>query len=81
MMYSLSSESTIPPAIARYYTTSLSRMMLLSVAIGISISVSGLFLSYVLDIASGATIILLGSAVLLCVLAVRKIREARNGKG
>jgi len=71
---------TIPPAIARYYTTSLSRMMLLSVAIGICLSVAGLFLSYVLDIASGATIILLGSAVLLCVLAVRRMREAANGR-
>lgn len=64
---------TIPPAIARYYTTSLSRMMLLSSLIGVSLAIAGLLLSYILDIASGATIILLGSAALLIVLVAQRV--------
>jgi len=70
---------TIPPAIARYYTASLSRMMLLSSVIGVALSVAGLALSYALNIASGATIILLGSLTLLVVLTTPRLRGRSNG--
>jgi zinc transport system permease protein len=50
---------TIPATIAKMFTNSLKRMMALSVVIALVLSVSGLWLSYVLDMASGATIIVL----------------------
>jgi zinc transport system permease protein len=50
---------TIPPAIARQYTDNLLKMMGLASALGAFLTISGLFISYVLDIASGASIILL----------------------
>ncbi len=68
---------TIPPAIARQYTKSLSSMMRLAVAVSIGLSVCGIALSYLLNLASGATIILLGSVSLLTVLLARRVRARR----
>lgn len=51
---------TMPAAIASRFTFSLKRMMLVSVLIGVALSMGGLCLSYYLDLPSGATIILLG---------------------
>lgn len=50
---------TIPAAIARQHTRNLTRMMLLSTALGAVLTVGGLCLSYTLNLASGATVILL----------------------
>jgi zinc transport system permease protein len=50
---------TIPPAIARQYTDNLLKMMGFASALGILLTISGLFISYLLDIASGASIIML----------------------
>jgi len=68
---------TIPPAIARQYTRSLSSMMRLAVAVSVGLSVCGIALSYLLNLASGATIILLGSVSLLTVLLTRRVRAGR----
>ncbi len=51
---------TIPPAIARLYTFELGKMMRLSIGLGMVFGLSGLTLSYYLNIPSGATIILVG---------------------
>jgi ABC-type Mn2+/Zn2+ transport system permease subunit len=53
----------MPAATARMLTDSFRRMMLLSPAIGALTSVVGLFLSYHLNVASGATIVLFGAAL------------------
>jgi len=50
---------TIPATMAKMFTSSLKAMMALSVMIALVLSVSGLWLSYMLDMASGATIIIL----------------------
>jgi len=52
---------TIPAAIAKQHTSDLKGMMLLSVGIGVVFMLGGLWLSYLLDIASGATIIILST--------------------
>ena len=65
---------TIPPAIARQYTKSLSGMMRVAVVIGVSLAICGIALSYLLNLASGATIILLGSVTLMAVLLTQKLR-------
>jgi len=49
---------TIPPYIAEKYSKSLIRMMILSSLLSALFTVSGLWLSYVLNLTSGATIIL-----------------------
>ena len=53
---------TIPPYIAEKYTRSLARMMVLSSILGICFTLSGLWISYVFDLTSGATIILVAGA-------------------
>jgi zinc transport system permease protein len=49
---------TIPASLSRKFTHNLKRMMLISIAFGTVISVTGIGLSYALDVPSGATIIL-----------------------
>jgi ABC-type Mn2+/Zn2+ transport system permease subunit len=53
----------MPAATARMLTDSFHRMVLLSPAIGALTSVVGLFLSYHLNVASGATIVLFGAVL------------------
>ncbi len=61
---------TIPAAIAAQFTARLQTMMVLSCILGAVFITAGLFLSYVFDIASGATIILTaGTAFLLVSVA------------
>jgi zinc transport system permease protein len=66
---------TIPAALARQFTNNLKKMMLLSVFFGAILTFGGLWLSYELDLASGATIILLSGTVLLISLALSRIRS------
>lgn len=54
---------TIPPATARQHTHNLKKMMLLSIAFGMVAVMGGLWLSYELDLRSGATIILLSAVI------------------
>ena len=66
---------TIPAAIARQFTFDLKKMMALAVLFGAVITFAGLWLSYELDVASGATIILFGGGLLFCILGFSKLRE------
>ncbi len=50
---------TIPPAIARQYCNNLLPMMIISTVLGVILTVGGLWISFCLDLATGATIILL----------------------
>jgi zinc transport system permease protein len=54
---------TIPPATAKLYTKNLKNMMLLSSIFGMLFNITGLIISYYLNIPSGATIILFSSAI------------------
>ncbi|MHC1625672.1 MAG: metal ABC transporter permease [Methermicoccaceae archaeon] len=49
---------TIPVAIAKYFTSNMKTLMLISILMGMILTICGLWLSYVLDLASGATIVL-----------------------
>jgi zinc transport system permease protein len=71
---------TIPATLARQFTYDLRKMMLLAIAFGILLTFGGLWLSYVLDLASGATIVLLGGAALLISFTVRGVRKRRAEK-
>jgi manganese/iron transport system permease protein len=66
----------VTPAATAYQLTSRFRPMLaLSVAIGAACSVAGLYLSYYLHAASGATIVLLVTAVFFIAMLVRRRRN------
>jgi zinc transport system permease protein len=71
---------TIPATLAKQFTYDLRKMMLLAIAFGVLLTFGGLWLSYVLDLASGATIVLLGGAALLVSFAVSGIRKRRAEK-
>ncbi len=65
---------TIPPAIAQQYTRNMKTMMYLSSGIGMFCTLTGLWLSYIFDLPSGATIILFsGCCFLVSCLACKFI--------
>ena len=76
---------TIPPTLARRFTHSLGRIMLLSVVLGLLFSFGGLWLAYEVDWPSGATIILLSGTVLILSFAQSRLsrfwRERRAAAG
>ena len=63
---------TLPAAIAREYAGEMRRMMVLAVAGGMIFTFSGIWLSYLFDIPSGATIILVSVIAYLAVLGERR---------
>lgn len=73
---------TIPAAISGQFTHSLKKMMSLSVLLGAIFITSGLWLSYVLDLASGATIILVsGGAFVLSTVWTRVSKRLHHAHG
>ena len=64
---------TLPAATARLYTQSLKRMMIAAVLIGVGTVLVGIALSYVSNLPSGATIIILGAAIYGAALAGRHL--------
>ena len=70
---------TIPAALARQFTYDLKKMMLLAILAGGVFTFCGLWLSYLLDLASGATIILVSGTVLFISFGVSKLRSKTKG--
>jgi len=66
---------TIPPYIAEKYSRSLFKMMLLSIILSAIFCVTGLWLSYALDLTSGATIILVAGIVFLISFGLEHVRH------
>lgn len=64
---------TFPAAMARQFTYNMKTMMLLSVLFGFLFTFAGLWLSYVLRLPSGATIILLGGTTLTMSFGVSRL--------
>ena len=64
---------TFPAAMARQFTYNMKMMMLLSVLFGFLFTFAGLWLSYVLRLPSGATIILLGGTTLTTSFGVSRL--------
>ena len=64
----------IPPIVARLMTNSFRQMTLLSVVIGIMCSVLGIYISYFVDVSSGASVVLLSATLFVAVLAWSKVR-------
>ncbi|HUQ63569.1 MAG TPA: metal ABC transporter permease [Acidimicrobiales bacterium] len=70
-----------PAVVARLSTDSFGRMLALSTAVGALSGFVGMYVSYHLDIASGATITLTGAAVFAVVYVVGAARGVRRGRG
>jgi zinc transport system permease protein len=66
---------TMPAAIASRFTFSFKKMMLLSILIGVIFTMGGLWLSYTLDLPSGATIIIFGGALIIISYIITGIRN------
>jgi zinc transport system permease protein len=66
---------TAPPAIARQLTHSIKKIMIYSSCLGAIFCLGGLWISYEMNIASGATIILFSGLSYLAVSAVRRLRR------
>ncbi|MDD2389318.1 MAG: metal ABC transporter permease [Desulfobacterales bacterium] len=64
---------TIPPYIAERYSTSLKMMMVLSAMLSLIFTLSGLWISYMLNLTSGATIIMVAVAGFLVSFALERI--------
>ncbi|HVE98798.1 MAG TPA: metal ABC transporter permease [Mycobacteriales bacterium] len=60
----------LPPVVARMLTSSFARMLLISTAVGAGCGFVGMYASFQLDVASGASIVLTGAAVFGVVYAV-----------
>jgi zinc transport system permease protein len=76
---------TMPAAVAGHLTTNLKKMILSSIGLGIIFTTAGLYLSYALDLTSGATIILTcasGFVVAMVWRSVwrRRLRWAKSGQ-
>ncbi|HWR25329.1 MAG TPA: metal ABC transporter permease [Methanosarcina sp.] len=72
---------TIPASLSRKFTHNLRQMMLISIFSGTVISLIGIGLSYVLDVPSGATIILVLSLLYGCVAFGMEMLENRRVSG
>ncbi len=71
----IASAIVIPPVVARLLTSSFSRMMLLSTGIGAFCGLAGVYLSYFVDVSSGATVVLFSAALFVLALAYTSLRE------
>jgi manganese/iron transport system permease protein/iron/zinc/copper transport system permease protein len=65
----------VPAVTARLLTNSFARMLVLATAIGTMCGLAGMLLSYYLDVASGATVVLTAAGVFLLVLAATSVRR------
>jgi manganese/iron transport system permease protein/iron/zinc/copper transport system permease protein len=68
----------IPAVVARQLTDSFGRMTVLSTVIGASCGAVGLYLSYYLDAASGATVVLVASGLFLLSWLYADLRQRRG---
>jgi zinc transport system permease protein len=72
---------TMPAATSGQFTSNLKRMMIMSVILGIVFTTTGLWLSYVLNLTSGATIILTSACAFLLATLLKGITGCRRQVG
>ena len=65
----------IPPIVARLLTNSFGRMMTLSAGVGAFCGMGGIYLSYYVDVSSGATVVLFSATLFMLVLTFTGIRS------
>jgi manganese/iron transport system permease protein len=70
-----------PAAIGQLVASSFARLVAIAIAVGVTSPIAGLYLSYWLDAATGATIVLVETAVFLIALVVRGARSSDALRG
>lgn len=70
---------TIPPFIAEKLTASLAAMMAVAAFLSGAFTIAGLWISYALNLTSGATVILVAAAGFFAALAWDRLRPRRSG--
>jgi len=70
----------IPAIVARLLTDSFSTMLWLSTLVGALCGLVGIYLSYFLDVSSGATIVLVASALFVAVYSGVSVRRQLSGR-
>lgn len=65
----------IPPIVARLLTDSFSKVMALSVAVGAACGLVGMYLSYFVDVSSGANVVLVAAAAFVLAMAYSALRN------
>lgn len=68
----------IPPVVARLLTDSFRSMVALSTALGAACGLAGIYLSYYLDVSSGASVVLVAATLFIVVLALTSLRRGRR---
>jgi ABC-type Mn2+/Zn2+ transport system permease subunit len=68
----------IPAIVGRLVTDSFGRMLVLATAVGAACGFGGMYASFYVDAASGATIVLFASAVFVVVYAITAVRNRRR---
>ncbi len=68
----------VPPIITRLLTDSFNKMIIGAAIIGACTSAIGMYLSYQIDVASGATIVLVGAFLFILTLGVRALRQRQG---
>lgn len=72
---------TIPAAIAKQYTYKIGQMMILAVILGILLTTGGLYVSYLFNLASGATIVLVLGLGFVISSLLQKFMESTSSSG
>ena len=70
----------IPPVIARLLTHSFRKMLILSTALGAFCGLAGIYVSWYVDVSSGASVVLFAALIFLVILAYTGLRDRRRGK-
>jgi len=70
----------IPPVIARLLTHSFRKMVILSTALGAFCGLAGIYVSWYVDVSSGASVVLFAALIFLIILAYTGLRDRRRGK-
>ena len=65
----------IPPIVARLLTNSFANMMMLSAGVGAFCGMGGIYMSYYVDVSSGATVVLFSAALFMAVLTFTWFRS------
>ena len=69
----------IPPVVARLLTNSFRNMVLLSTGIGAAGGLAGIYISWFIDVSSGASVVLLSAFIFVVVLTVTSLKGRLSG--
>ena len=71
----------IPPVIARLLTNSFRMMLMLSTGLGAFCGLAGIYVSWYVDVSSGASVVLFAAVIFLAVLSFTTLKGRRRRRG